>query len=531
MIDKSTKDLISGDNWVRNDTDIRTFELVINGKEESSKKLKVEPLMCIHGACVLEEVEEVELEEGQRLWSDPESWGDREGGIPVEGDDVEIMSGWNMLLDLNETPKFNTLTINGRLSFIQKSEQFDIHLMAERIFVRAGEFFIGSEDEPFTSEAKITLMGGQKSDTLTLSGTVEAGNKVLAVSGLASFYGAPRDRMSRLLMNAYKGQDKIVVEAGLDWKEGDEIYLAPTAMQYTHSDYRTIVSYQGGEIILDEPLDYYHYGDAESTEEEFSVDMRGEVLLLSRNIKIHGEDIDGWGGQVLATDLFEMDGTWRKGSLMFDNVQVYKCSQKDAYHSSIRFEGATGGHSRITNSAIHNGLDWGLIVWSTNNVEIIDNTFVGFRAVGMNLDMIRNCTFTGNFIGDVLGRGIEFIDMTIDKEACVAYSSYVKPTSGSPSYDITFKNNIAAGCIFAGYVAPGHDCDDNNQESFRGNIAHSVGGVDGGYGAYMYANPALKSSSCFEMSHFTGYKLTGSCVTTFVNTKDQRGHDFTCIDN
>ena len=134
---------------MRNETEIRTFEFIINGKEESSKKLKVEPLICIHGTCVLEEVEEVELEDGQRLWSDPELWG--EGGkVPEEGDEVEIMSGWNMLLDINETPKLKTLTINGRLSFIQKDD-FDIHLMAEKIFVRAGEFFIGSEEEPFTS--------------------------------------------------------------------------------------------------------------------------------------------------------------------------------------------------------------------------------------------------------------------------------------------------------------------------------------------------------------------------------------------
>jgi len=150
MIDKSTKDLITGDNWVRNDTDIRTFELVVNGKEESTNYLKVRPLECIHGVCVLEGVVEVELEEGQRLWSNPESWADREGGMPVEGDEVEIMSGWNMLLDLNETPKFKTLTINGRLTLLNL-EDFDIHLMAEKIFVRAGEFFIGSEEEPFKS--------------------------------------------------------------------------------------------------------------------------------------------------------------------------------------------------------------------------------------------------------------------------------------------------------------------------------------------------------------------------------------------
>jgi len=64
------------------------------------------------------------------------------------------------------------------------------------------------------------------------------------------------------------------------------------------------------------------------------------------------------------------------------------------------------------------------MIWDSNNVEIIDSMFVGWRGFGWNLDKWRNCTITGSFVGDVRGRGIEFIDMTIDKEACVAYSSY-----------------------------------------------------------------------------------------------------------
>jgi hypothetical protein len=148
LIQKKSVDLVTGDNYVQNDTDTRTFEFVVNGKALSTKYLKIEPLECILGTCVLELVEEVELEEGQRLWSDPENWG---GTLPVEGDDVEVPSGWNMLLDIEETPVFHSLSINGRLSFIQND--MDIHLRSEKIFVRAGELFIGSDEEPFTNIA------------------------------------------------------------------------------------------------------------------------------------------------------------------------------------------------------------------------------------------------------------------------------------------------------------------------------------------------------------------------------------------
>jgi len=41
--------------------------------------------------------------------------------------------------------------------------------------------------------------------------------------------------------------------------------------------------------------------------------MRGEVLLLNRNIKIAGQDIESWGAQFVTSDTIENDGTMRFG--------------------------------------------------------------------------------------------------------------------------------------------------------------------------------------------------------------------------
>ena len=373
-------------------------------------------------------------------------------------------------------------------------------------------------------------MGEQEAETLRLSGTVDGSNKVLGVTGKVEFYGASRGvNMARLLVPCKTGDTEIFVEGDPGWSVGDEIYLAPTAMQNQHSEYRTITDILGSKVTLDEPLAYYHYGEGASTADEFNgIDMRGEVILLSRNIKIQGEDKDGWGGQILGTDMFESDGTWRKGQIIMDQVQVFNCSQKDTYYGAIRFEGHIAGHSRISNSAIHNGLGMGVVVLNGNNVELVNNAFVGFRQVGMMLDFVRNCTITGNFIGDVFDRGIQFIDMTIDKEACVAYSSYEVNDKGSPSYDMTFTDNIAAGCPYAGFIAPGHECGDSEQVNFRNNVAHSIAG----YGSYMYKNPAdTGASKCFEISHFAAYKVKDACTVTFAQTLDHRAHHMTCIDN
>ena len=134
-------------------------------------------------------------------------------------------------------------------------------------------------------------------ETLVLSGSISAGNKILATLGDIKFYGLSRSNNSRLRAPVYSGDDTIIVEDGLDWTVGDQIYIAPTAMQHDHSEYRTIVEYSSGLITLDEPLERYHWGQGSSTGSSHSgVDMRAEVILLTRNILIKGEDVDGWGG-------------------------------------------------------------------------------------------------------------------------------------------------------------------------------------------------------------------------------------------
>jgi len=138
---------------------------------------------------------------------------------------------------------------------------------------------------------------------------------------------------------------------------------------------------------------------------------------------------------------------------------------------------------------------------------------------------MRNVTVDANFIGDIRGRGIEFMNMAIDKESCVGYCSYDGPTK---CYDIIFTNNIAAGCVYAGFVAPGYDCGNTASRTFYNNVAHSVDG----YGGYMYPDEVSGTSAkCMEFSHFTAYKNSLPCVVTHAKTLHLKAHDLNCIDN
>lgn len=169
---------------------------------------------------------------------------------------------------------------------------------------------------------------------------------------------------------------------------------------------------------------------------------------------------------------------------------------------------------------------WHVSINRSNNVILKDSFFIGGSQLGVHFDFVRNITMTGTMTADIGPRKFGSKGMT-DKEACVALCSFF--TDGSPCIDITVTNNIAAGCKFAGFIAPGHDCDDSSSTKFRDNVSHSNLGV--GAAIYPDNNLGRQHGKCYEMSHFKGYKTTLPCLATHYPTKEMRAHDITCIDS
>ena len=91
-----------------------------------------------------------------------------------------------MLLNINEPPQFNSIVIDGRLTF--KTDIGDITLKAHTIWVRKGQFFIGDDETPFPNKATIELEGGRESDPVGIT-SIEGGNKIIANTGLIKWHG------------------------------------------------------------------------------------------------------------------------------------------------------------------------------------------------------------------------------------------------------------------------------------------------------------------------------------------------------
>jgi hypothetical protein len=96
-----------------------------------------------------------------------------------------------------------------------------------------------------------------------------------------------------------------------------------------------------GQVNVHTELQWYHWGQSFSTADNYNgLDIRGEVVLLTRNVKIDAEDIESWGGQILTGDTIEIDGDnqiERIGSTILHNVEIHNCSQIDTNRAALRF--------------------------------------------------------------------------------------------------------------------------------------------------------------------------------------------------
>jgi hypothetical protein len=175
------------------------------------------------------------------------------------------------------------------------------------------------------------------------------------------------------------------------------------------------------------------------------------------------------------SDSMEASGVYRTGQIILDGVEVYNCSQRNTFKSAIRFEYANTMSHSITNSAVHGSIAWSFSAQYSANIYVDKSSFIGARAVAFNIFKSKNVTASNSIFGDVRHRDEMVMQNTIDKESCVSMCAYFG--SDNKCYGNSITNSIAAGCEYAGFVVPGHDCDDaDTNTQFRDNVAHSIDG-------------------------------------------------------
>ncbi|WP_082384536.1 G8 domain-containing protein [Erythrobacter sp. SG61-1L] len=294
-------------------------------------------------------------------WSDPSAWPD--GKVPGEGDVVTITRDMDVLLDVSP-PALRSITVQGKLTF---ADERDLDLVTDWIFVSGGEVQIGTEDRPFQHNAKITLTDAVPGEDVNTMGD----RGIILLRGTLNMHGNRDHTWTKLSSTAEAGATSIEVLDASEWRTGDEIVLASTDFNPRQAERRTITRVSGNKISFAEPLVYMHYGEI-----TFGVDERGEVALLTRNIKVQASEdaAESYiGGHIMA-----MAGS----KLYVDGVELNRMGQhltlaRYPIHFHILGEGAG---MYVRNTAIHDTYNRCVTVHGTDNLKIENN--VTYNTVG-----------------------------------------------------------------------------------------------------------------------------------------------------
>src|SRR5512145_2940500 len=376
-------------------------------------------------------------------WSDPATWPNNK--VPAAGDKVAIAKDKNVILDVN-TPALGGVTIDGKLSF---ADNADVELTTEWIMLH-GELSIGTEAKPHARKATITFTDNVKGENI-MAGMGDRG--IMISGGTLNLHGDRTHTWSKLSATANPGATSIQVLDARGWKVGDEIVLASTDFDPRQAERRTIAAIRGNTITLDRKLDYMHFGKI-----TFGVDERGEVGLLTRNIKIQASadaaQAPFFGGHVMAMGASKMFVEGVELNRMGQNLTLAR------YPIHWHLAGDAKGQY-IRNAAIHDTYNRCVTVHGTHNLRVENN--VTYNTVG-------HCFFLEDGIesGNQFVRNLAIQTKCHTSKPCVptnlaASGEPRTGTNGQQSKDVllpsdntvasfwitnpdnTFRDNVAAG--------------------------------------------------------------------------------------
>ena len=294
-------------------------------------------------------------------WSDPATWPNRK--VPAAGDKVTIGKDQQVILDVSP-PALGGLSIDGKLTF---SNDADLALTTEWIMLH-GELEIGTAARPHTRKATITFTDNVKGEDVM----VGMGDRGIMISGgTLNLHGNRTHTWTKLSATANAGATSIQVLDASGWRVGDEIVLASTDYDPRQAERRTITAIRGNTITLDKKLDYMHFGKI-----TYDVDQRGEVGLLTRNIKIQASEDAAqsyFGGHIMAMPSSKMYVSGVELNRMGQHMTLAR------YPIHWHLVGDAKGQY-IRNAAIHDTFNRCVTIHGTHNLRIENN--VTYNNVG-----------------------------------------------------------------------------------------------------------------------------------------------------
>jgi cell migration-inducing and hyaluronan-binding protein len=458
-----------------------------------------------------------------KRWSDAGTWPDKK--VPAQDALVTIGNDMNVILDVSPAP-LKGLTINGKLSF---ADNKDLELTTEWVMVH-GELEIGTEAKPHTRKATITFTDNVKGEDISgVGGTTDRVDRgIMLMGGTLNLHGDRQNTWTKLANTAPAGGTSIQVLNAAGWRAGDEIVLASTDFDPRQAERRTISAISGNTITLDKKLDSMHFGKI-----TFDVDERGEVGLLTRNIKLQASadaEQSFYGGHVMAMNASKMFVEGVEFNRMGQNLTLAR------YPIHWHLIGDAKGQY-IKNAAIHNTYNRCVTMHGTNFLRIENN---------VTYDNVGHCIFMedGAEHGNEIIHNLVIMTKCHTSKPCVptnlaASGETRNGPNGQASKDVllpsdntaasywitnpdnTYRDNVAAGSDSNGFWMSlaehpngkfeGTEISANTWprrtpfREFKGNVAHS------NYDSFMFDRNIAANNT---------FSVTGSSHTGLENPAD-----------
>lgn len=387
-------------------------------------------------------------------WSANSSW--IGGNKPGSNADVVIPPNSVIVLDQNVDVK--SLDIRGKL-IVDLSKNINLSAKWIRVMGNGAYLEWGTPQNPYNKKGSITFTGSNTSEKIPGT-TVESKALMVMGGGRILMHGKGKKSWTQLAKTASPNSNTITLKEAVDWEVGDEIVIS-CSEAYTfdndnilkENEKRTIkaISSDKKTITLNSSLNYHHYGKLQTFsngKQEWTLDERAEVGLLSRNIKLQGDASS-------STNKFGMHIMIMAGcKANVSGVELFRAGQQGKlarYPFHWHLAGDANG-DYFKNSSIHEGYNRAVTVHGTQNVNVSDNTVYEITGHAIFLEDAAEWgnVFDGNLVMSVRRPAANVALIGSDR------GQHGDRLRGPSAYWITnpnntFTNNVAAGIHGVGF--------------------------------------------------------------------------------
>lgn len=341
---------------------------------------------------------------GPQNWSNPATWG---GAVPAAGAHVEIPAGKIVVLDQDIVA--DSIIVRGTLRFARQT----LNVTACSIIADGptARIEMGTEQSRYTNNLTITLTGGvctapTACTCATTGHEMTDGNVISSINGgVLDIHGTNTISWTKLAANTAADPLRLTLAQAVTWPAGAEIVITSSSTDYNETETRTIssVSADGLTLTLNAPLTYAHNGTQQtytrsSDGRSWTLDLRAEVGLLSRNIKIQGgadtvipgHINEGFGGHVMimksGSTLAGDVGFVQGGRGYVEGAEFYRMGRKSVkgkYPLHFHMLGEEGKGQYFRNNSVHRSYNRAIVIHGTESSLVEKN--VAYDHIGHGL--------------------------------------------------------------------------------------------------------------------------------------------------